>query len=172
MGAPGSNYTNAEWINDTDQVVGFWSEDGPFVGPFHSVLWDHGQTITLGTIGGDDNSNAFDINAQGRVVGQTWHFNGVTTDSSHAFVWQKGQGIVDLNTVLTNETDLFLTEANFITDTGIIVAFGVNPNGDVRAAVLTPETDLNASVARHNLSLSPKPVSLLQIGDISNHHQD
>ncbi len=77
-----------------------------------------------------------------------------SVDSSHAFVWQKGQGIVDLNTVLTNETDLFLFEADAITDNGIIVAFGVKPNGDIRTAVLTPETDSNAVAAAHSVTLS------------------
>jgi probable HAF family extracellular repeat protein len=159
LGAPGGNYTNAEVVNDADQVVGFWVADGPL----HAVMWDHGKIIALGTIEGDDNSNGFAINTQGRVVGQTWHFDVVTqtVDSSHAFVWQKGQGIVDLNTVLTNETDLFLTEANAITDTGIIVAFGVKPNGDVRTAVLTPESDSSAVAAPHRDVLTPEARSAL-----------
>jgi probable HAF family extracellular repeat protein len=156
LGAPGGNYTNAVLINDAGQVAGFWSEDGPFDGPFHAVMWDHGTFSNLGTIEGDDNSNVFGMNAQGRVVGQTWHFDGQTVDSSHAFVWQKGQGIVDLNTVLTNETDLFLFEADTITDNGIIVAFGFKPNGDIRTAVLTPETDSNAVAAAHSVTLSPE----------------
>jgi probable HAF family extracellular repeat protein len=154
LGAPGGNYTNAVLINDADQVAGFWVGDGPS----HAVMWDHGKISTLGTIEGDDNSNVFGMNAQGRVVGQTWHFDVATQtlDSSHAFVWQKRHGIVDLNTVLTNETDLFLFEADAITDTGIIVAFGVKPNGDVRTAVLTPETDASRLAAPHRVTLSPE----------------
>ncbi len=35
-------------INDAGQVAGFWSEDGPFDGPFHAVMWDHGTISNTG----------------------------------------------------------------------------------------------------------------------------
>lgn len=154
LGAPGGNYTNAVLVNDADQVAGFWVADGPS----HAVMWDHGRIFTMGTIAGDDNSNVFGMNAQGRVVGQTWSFDQETQTltSSHAFVWQKGQGIVDLNTVLTNETDLFLFEADTITDTGIIVAFGTNADGNIRTAILTPDKNPGAVAVQPKTALTPQ----------------
>jgi hypothetical protein len=47
--------------------------------------------------------------------------------------------MIDLNTLVSNPSDLYLTEANFITDRGLIVANGLLPNGEGRAAILIPE---------------------------------
>lgn len=49
--------------------------------------------------------------------------------------------MLDLDTLVTNPTDLYLTEANFITDRGWIVANGLHPSGEARAAILIPEDD-------------------------------
>jgi hypothetical protein len=49
--------------------------------------------------------------------------------------------MLDLDTLVTNPTDLSLTEANFITDRGWIVANGLHPSGEACAAILIPEDD-------------------------------
>lgn len=69
--------------------------------------------------------------------------------------------MLDLNTLIVNSTDLFLTEANFITDRGWIIANGFLPNGDLRAAILIPEGDaenLNLGAILQNGEPIVKPV--------------
>ena len=59
------------------------------------------------------------------------------------FLWNAAESLIDLNTVLSNPSDLYLTEANFITERGWIIANGVLPNGDFRAAILIPLSEDN-----------------------------
>ena len=51
--------------------------------------------------------------------------------------------MMDLNELILNSTDLYLIEAGFITDRGWIIAYGLTPNGDLHAAILVPENDLD-----------------------------
>jgi len=95
----------------------------------------------LRSIIGDNSSNAFGINNRGPVVGQSWFCDGEDTTASYAFLWEEGGPMLDLDTLVTNPTDLYLTEANFITDRGWIVANGLHPSGEARAAILIPEDD-------------------------------
>ena len=94
--------------------------------------------VDLETIGTDNYSRAFGMNDKGQIVGQSWFFDGQNTTVSHAFLWNGHGSIIDLNTLISNPTDLSLTEANNITDQGWIVANGILPNGNHRAAILVP----------------------------------
>ena len=98
----------------------------------HAFLWKNDAIIDLGTVAGDNSSSAFGINSSGQVVGQSWFWNGEAVTASHAFLWEHGGPMVDLNTISSGSTlDLF--EADFITDRGEIVARGFeapgSPNG-------------------------------------------
>jgi len=95
----------------------------------------------LRSIIGDNSSNAFGINSRGPVVGQSWFCDGENTTASYALLWEEGGPMLDLDTLVTNPTDLYLTEANFITDRGWIVANGLHPSGEACAAILIPEDD-------------------------------
>jgi probable HAF family extracellular repeat protein len=153
LGVPSGNYGTAELINDAGQVVGF---EVPPDGSLQALMWQNGKITRLGTVAGDNNSRGFGMNGKGVVVGQSWNFDGQTTVASQAFVWRRGGPMLDLNTVLTNPSDLFLFEADFISDSGIIVAIGVKPNGDLHTAVLTPDDDPNAVARPLAASLSPQ----------------
>src|SRR5262249_49331583 len=69
---PGGRSSWAEGINETGQMVGN-SQNGlidPLTGTPESVaiLWDHGQMLNLGALGGNG-SAAFTINNRGQVAG-------------------------------------------------------------------------------------------------------
>ena len=139
LGSLGGSYATAEWINDVGEVIGFSFTKGDEV--LHAFLWKHGVLTDLGTLEGDISSNAFGINNKGQVVGQSWFFDGQEVTASHAFLWENGGPMIDLNSVVSNPTDLDLVEANFITDRGWIIARGFLPNGDLHTAILIPDRD-------------------------------
>jgi probable HAF family extracellular repeat protein len=143
LGTLGGSFGTANWLNDAAEVIGwsFTSNDALL----HAFVWNHGRMIDLGTVQGDISSNAFWINNRGQIVGQSWFWDGRQVTASHAFLWEKGGPMVDLNTLLSNPSDLYLTEANFITEQGMIVANGVLPSGEGRAAILIPESHFDAS---------------------------
>jgi probable HAF family extracellular repeat protein len=139
LGALEDGSAGANWLNDTGQVIGISTVED--FTAFHGFLWSEGKLLDLGTVTGDNNSNAFGINDSGQVVGQSWTFDGDTTTASHAFLWESGE-MVDLNELVSNHTNLVLTEASYIDVNGEIIARGLLPNGDVHTVVLVPETTL------------------------------
>jgi probable HAF family extracellular repeat protein len=92
---PPSEHTSAAWgINRAGQVIGA-SETDVF-GAAHAFLWQDGQLIDLGAIGGGTfaASAAYGLNNRGHIVGQT------TVSSSeppHAFFYRNGV-MMDLGT--------------------------------------------------------------------------
>ncbi len=123
-------------INNSGVVVGFSNPSGVTNGDFvpHAFLWRRGRPITdLKMLpDGDDNSQAFDVNARGQVVGTS-----CKGDACRAFVWQDGvmynlRDLVDPGIVGT-----FLS-ARSINDKGEITGNVALPNGEIRAFVATP----------------------------------
>ena len=140
-------------INARGQVVGFGAG-------FHAFLWDNGMTTDLGTLpGGSQFSEAWAVNAQGQVVGNTTDFN------RHAFLWQNGvmsdlgtlpgrnesaaTGINSRGQVVGNAYDsrglphAFLWENGVMTDLGTLggelsVATGINDRGQVVGSSYIP----------------------------------
>ncbi len=137
LGTLGGDYGSANWLNESGDVIGISTTTAN--ANLHAFLWRHGTMTDLGTVGGDISSNAFGINNRGQVVGQSWFWDGHEVTASHAFLYEDGGPIVDLNTLVSNPTDLYLTEANYISDRGWIVANGFLPNGEARAAILIPD---------------------------------
>ncbi len=118
---PGDNSSASFGINDSGLVVGA-SENGsidPLTGfpEYHAVVWRHGVLSDLGTFGGSV-SQAFAVNAQGRVVGVaanavpdqyanglgpcvTWFCSGTNVATQQrAFLWERGN-LQDLGTLGT-----------------------------------------------------------------------
>lgn len=159
LGTIGGTFTSANWLNDAGQVIGVGTIANDIC--CRAFVWNHGVIRNLGTVDGDNSSNAFGINNKGQVVGQSWFWDGQEVTASHAFLWKDEGPIVDLNTLILNPTDLFLIEANFVTDRGWIIANGLLPNGDLRAAILIPEGDaenLNLGATTQNGEPIVKPV--------------
>ena len=118
---PGDTASSATAINDLGQVVGISGSCDRAVGRFsarRAVLWDHGQAIDLGSLGGVAWVTPMALNEQGVVVGFS---NTSATDGgsfrAHAFVWTRHGGMQDLGTLPGDA----LSEALGINEWGQIV---------------------------------------------------
>jgi probable HAF family extracellular repeat protein len=134
LGTLGGDNSEAIWINDAGDVAG--SADLPGSQTHDAVLWRKGKIHDLGTVAGDPCSRGLAINARGQVVGGT-------SDCSnflHAFLWEAGGPMLDLNTVIPPSSGLQLLEAININDRGEILAIsvpvGAIPNTDLGRLVL------------------------------------
>ena len=123
--AQNSSYAFA--INDVGQIVG--------EADFRAVLWENGKITDLGTLGGRGRT-ALAINNLGQVVGRA-----ATTgyyEDLHAFLWDRTNGIQDLNSLITAKSGWLLSEARGINSNGQIVGSGTI-NGQQHAFLLTPK---------------------------------
>ena len=128
-------------INDAGEVVGYADLPPNPAGCtglnciHHGFLWKDGVMTDLGTLGNAPCSRALSINQSGQIVGATAPCGGEFT---HAFLWENGGPIIDLNTLVLNGSGLTVRDAVFINDRGEIAAHAVLPNGDVHAVLLIP----------------------------------
>lgn len=140
LGTLGGYTGVAFWINDAGEAVGY--ADLPPNPPgctgleciHHGFLWKQGVMKDLGTVA-DPCSRALSINLSGQIVGASSPCGGEFT---HAFLWDNGGPIIDLNTLVLQGSGLTVREADYINDRGEIAGRGVLPNGDVHAVVLIP----------------------------------
>jgi len=130
---PGGLSASAHWINDAGQIVGISGIQNDQL--FHAVLWNRGIT-DLGTVDGDSCSVAEYINAEGQVVGGTFDCN--TGAFLHAFLWERGGPMVDLNTLVPPDSGLLLTGAFSINDRREIAGQGTTSAGNNHAFSLIP----------------------------------
>lgn len=136
LGTLGGGNGVANSINDAGEVVG--KADLPGSQAHDAFLWTTGAGIKdIGSQDGDPCSNALAINSSSQIVG------GSSDCSSflHAFLWENGGPMIDLNSFVPSGSGVTLTEANFINDRGEISVQAVLPNGDSHAMVLVPCDD-------------------------------
>jgi probable HAF family extracellular repeat protein len=133
LGTLGGDAGFAESLNDATEVVG--RADVPGSQTFHAFRWRHGVMTDLGTQDGDPCTEAFSINSSGQVVGGS---QDCANTFLHAFLWEDGGPIIDLNTFVPASSNLTLTLATLINDRGEIAVQGVFPNGDTHAILLIP----------------------------------
>jgi probable HAF family extracellular repeat protein len=117
---PGTSHAVAE--NDAGVAVG-WSFRQPELGIDRAVRWSpSGDIRNLGVLSGDERSNAEDVNDRGEIVG--WSGRGYPIALvSHAFLWTRDGGMVDLNTRVR-------------CDCRLRTATGVNTRGEIVGTML------------------------------------
>jgi probable HAF family extracellular repeat protein len=121
----GDSASAATAINDRDQVVGISGRCDIAVGRFsarRAVMWDHGDVVDIGGLGGVAWNTAMAINNEGVVVG----FADTTGDETgapnfHAFIWTRAGGIKDLGTLSGD----VLSEALGLNDQGQVVGVSI-----------------------------------------------
>lgn len=120
LGTLGGDNSEAIWINDAGEIAG--SADLPGNALHDAVRWKEGQILDLGTVSGDACSRGRAINARGQIVGGSSDCRNFL----HAFVWEEGGPMTDLNTVIPPGSGLQLTNAFNINDRGEILAKSIS----------------------------------------------
>ena len=123
----GDRYSRAYGVNKYGQVVG--------TSGYRGFLWEDGEMIDLGDLGGGD-TQALAINDAGQVVGHSE----TVDDDTHAFLWTKETGMIDLGTLGGQDS-----YASDITNDGMVVGWSRDPDGDYRVFIWRDGvmTDLN-----------------------------
>jgi probable HAF family extracellular repeat protein len=120
LGTLGGDNGTPTGLNDAGAVVG-WAETVPGSPTFGAFLWKDGVMKDLGRIGSDPCSKARAINSHGQVVGSTSD----CTFALHAFLWEKGGPMVDLNQLVQSNSGFQLLIADNINERGEIAGTGV-----------------------------------------------
>ena len=140
---PDGQNSSAAWISDNGLIAG-QSYNGltnpliPGFPEFRAVLWQNGQIINLGTLGGNE-SSAFSVNNRGQVVGVAVNttpdpFSFLVTQL-RAFLWQNGV-MRDLGTLGTGNDAWAL----FVNERGQIAGFS-NTNATPNPTTGVPTQD-------------------------------
>ena len=114
----------------------------------------------LGGLPGTPNSEAQIINSKRQVVGGSF-----TCDSSAsgAFLWENGS-MVDLNTLISGGSQLFLYWSPFISDSGEIAAYGALSNSETHAVVLIPCDENHHDIEDCDFSDVEESASAIRVG--------
>jgi len=142
----GGDCGNANTINDAGEVVGWACNQGNQA--VLAYLWNHGLITNLGTVDGDPCSAAHDLNSNGQVVGESSPscFDPLQP-AVHAFLWENGGPMVDLNTLVTPDSELQSAGGVAINDRGEITGNRVLPNGDSHGFLLIPCDENHPGIA-------------------------
>jgi probable HAF family extracellular repeat protein len=161
LGTLGGDNGDAVWVNEIGEVVGAADLRGSQTRD--GFLWRNGIMTDLGNFG--LSSRAFNINSKGQIVGHSRLLDG----TPHAFLWENGGPMLDLNTLIP-PTDLLLIDAFDINDRGEIAGEAVLSNGDIHAVLLIPcgkgETGCDAA-ANSRVKATPS-IPTLTIRSLSN----
>jgi len=164
LGTLGGDISYGAWLNDAGNVVGGSLLAGDQ--DEHAFLWRHAAMTDLGTVSGDSLSVAFGINAGGQVVGCSG--SSETGACLHAFLWENGGPMVDLNALVEPPSNLQLLWGYAVADSGEILAYGTLPNGDIRIAVLVPDGDCDSNCEARIAASESNRATAAQSGQNSN----
>jgi probable HAF family extracellular repeat protein len=109
-------------INQDGLVIGQATNGSGSTLTSSGFLWDNGNLIDLGSLGGT-RGDALSVNQAGQIVG----FSNIASEVAHATLWQNGQ-LSDLNDLLVNGTGWVLNQATGINERGQIIGFGTFTN--------------------------------------------
>lgn len=130
-------------LNDSGQVAGgsgvctvFSVTGQTYIQPLHALLWQNGETIDLGNLGGSGRfgggHSADSVNNLGWVVGGSDLPGDAETTTSHGFLWTRETGMQDLPPL----RDDFLSGALAINDAGQVTGISIDGTFSVLSAVL------------------------------------
>ncbi len=140
LGTLGGTYGYASGISENGLVVGSSYTTGN--GRFSAFLFDGVDPMQdLGSLGGFQ-SEAWQVNSSGVAVGWSSLADNFTF---HAWVYAQGQ-LMDLNTFLPPGSDVTLTNARFLSETGYILADGIDTNGNDRQFLFTSVPEPSAAL--------------------------
>jgi probable HAF family extracellular repeat protein len=126
LGTLGGDTGDTNWINDEGDIAGKADVPGPKPQDHNAVLWRNSLITDLGRLPGDSCANAYYVNAHDQVVGTSENRDLCTIPTGeHAFLWENGGPMVDLNTLIPSGSSLQLTFAVAVNDRGEIAGFGV-----------------------------------------------
>ena len=114
----------ASGLNDDGDVVG--TSDTAGDASFHGFLWHDGHIADLGTVAGDAYSSAVAVGKHGLGLGVSLSAN----FAPRAALWRDGVA-TDMNTLVPEDSPLYLESACSINDKGEIIGFAYlksNPN--------------------------------------------
>jgi probable HAF family extracellular repeat protein len=120
LGTLGGDNGDANWLNDSGEIVG--DADLPGSQNHHAFLWRHGVMSDIGTLGSTSFAEA--INSMGQIVGRS-RIGSVTNPAQHAFLWENGGPMIDLNTLIPANSTLELEEGDDINGRGEISGLGI-----------------------------------------------
>jgi probable HAF family extracellular repeat protein len=107
----------------------------------------------LGTLGGYE-SRALGINDSGQVVGYVLGYNAAGSETSHAFLYDDDNGMIDLYNLVKENLGFHFITAQDVNNLGQIVGQGII-NGQQHAYLLTPIIEIPST---------PEPASILLLG--------
>jgi probable HAF family extracellular repeat protein len=122
-------------ISDAGEVAGWACSPS---GAVFAFLWSKNVLTNLGTVGGDSCTTGNALNVQGQVVGESSAQCSFSDGDVRAFLWQKGDPIVDLNTLILPGSPLYLQGGDSINDRGEIAGHSIMSNGDHHAYLAIP----------------------------------
>jgi len=150
---PGGNNSQAYWINNPGQVIGF-SETGvidpscsstPYqVQRYTATIWNpSGKTQQLTPLAGDTVSFAFGINNKGQAVGSSGNCANTSLpplnpNGAHAVLWQPDGTPVDLGNLGGNAANI----ATSINNNGVVVGSSLSTDGTIHPFMWTSATGM------------------------------
>lgn len=145
LGTFGGSNSSALTINDTGHVIGWANLPGDK--SIRAFLWRNGKKANLGALHNDPCSLAFSLNSNDQVVGVSVPGCDFENEIAYsAFLWEDGEGVVDLNTLIPHGSDLHLAMPETINDHGEIAGIGFLSNGDEHALLLIPCDESNLGI--------------------------
>ncbi len=168
LGTFGGDTGTTEWINDAGEVVG--KADLPGSQTHDAFLWKNGVLTDLGTLPGDACSLAYQVNSRGQVVGTSEDQTLCSIPTGeHAFLWEHGGPMVDLNSLIPPDSSLSLVFAFANNDRGEIAGIGVPPGCSLQdvgtcghAYVLIPCDESHPGLEGCDYSLVEAPAAVAQ----------